>query len=136
VELSVGGVIGPDQVVRKLSACDVLLFVRGNISTRRGSAIAGIACALPVIADSGSETASPITDTGVVLVSPEQPDDRNAALLRVLSDAAYHTDLAARSRATYQAHFAWTAIAARFSVLLMARQLRLIPDFVLLLLKT
>ena len=121
VELSVGGVIGPDQVVRKLSACDVLLFVRGNISTRRGSAIAGIACGLPVIAYSGSETAAPITDAGVVLVSPEQPDDLNAALVRVLSDAAYRTDLAARSRDAYQAHFAWSAIADRFSALLSAR---------------
>jgi glycosyl transferase family 1 len=121
VELSVEGVIGPDQVVQKLSACDVLLFVRGNISTRRGSAIAGIACGLPVIAYSGSETAVPITDAGVVLVSPEKPDDLNTALVRVLSDAAYRTDLAARSRAAYQAHFAWSAIARRFSVLLSAR---------------
>ena len=121
VELSVGGVIGPDQVVQKLSACDVLLFVRGNISTRRGSAVAGIACGLPVIAYSGSETAAPITDAGVVLVSPDQPDDLHTALVRVLSDALYRADLAARSGATYQAHFAWSVIAVRFSVLLKAR---------------
>ncbi len=121
VELSVGGVIGPDQVVQKLSACDVLLFVRGNISTRRGSAIAGIACGLPVIAYSGFETAAPITDAGVILVSPGQSGDLNTALVRVLSDAAYRMDLAARSRAAYQAHFAWSAIAGRFSVLLSTR---------------
>lgn len=121
VELSVEGIVDPDQVVQKLSTCDVLLFVRGNISTRRGSAIAGIACGLPVIAYSGSETAAPITDAGVVLVSPEQPDDLNAALVRVLSDAAYHEDLARRSRAAYQAYFAWSVIAARFSVLLNTR---------------
>ena len=121
VELSVEGVVNPNQVVQKLSACDVLLFVRGSISTRRGSAIAGIACGLPVIAYSGSETAAPITDAGVVLVSPEQPDDLSTALVRVLSDSAYQTDLAARSRAAYRAHFAWSVIAARFSVLLNAR---------------
>lgn len=121
MELSVEGIVDPDQVVEKLSACDVLLFVRGNISTRRGSAIAGIACGLPVIAYSGPETAAPITDAGVVFVSPDRPDDLNVALVRVLSDAAYRMDLAARSRAAYQAHFAWTAIAARFSALLMTR---------------
>ena len=121
VELSVEGIVDPDQVVERLSACDVLLFVRGNISSRRGSAIAGIACGLPVIAYSGSETAAPITDAGVVFVSPDQPDDLNVALVRVLSDAAYRMDLAARSRAAYQAHFAWTAIAARFSALLITR---------------
>jgi glycosyltransferase involved in cell wall biosynthesis len=120
VELSVEGIVEPDQVVQKLSACDVLLFVRGTISTRRGSAIAGIACGLPVIAYSGSETSAPITDAGVVLVSPAQPDDLNTALVRVLSDAAYHGDLASRSRAAYQAHFAWSVIAARYTVLLTA----------------
>ena len=121
VELSVEGVVGPDQVVERLSACDVLLFVRGNISSRRGSAIAGIACGLPVIAYPGSETAAPITDAGVVFVSPERPDDLNVALVRVLSDSVYRMDLAARSRAAYQAHFTWTAIAARFSALLITR---------------
>lgn len=121
VELSVEGIVEPSQVVQKLSVCDVLLFVRGPISSRRGSAIAGIACGLPVIAYRGTESAAPITDAGVVLVSPDQSDELHAALVRVLSDAAYRTDLAARSRAAYKTHFAWPAIAARFSVLLNTR---------------
>jgi glycosyltransferase involved in cell wall biosynthesis len=121
VELSVEGVVEPPQVVQRLFACDVLLFVRGHISSRRGSAIAGIACGLPVIAYLGSETAAPITDAGVVFVSPEQGDDLNAALVRVLSDAPYRRDLAARSRDAYKTHFAWSAIAARFSTLLNTR---------------
>ena len=115
MELSVEGVVGPAQVVQKLSVCDVLLFVRGPISSRRGSAIAGIACGLPVIAYPGSETAPPITDAGVVLVSPDHPDELNAALVRVLCDPAYRTELAVRSLAAYQTHFSWPAIAARFS---------------------
>jgi glycosyltransferase involved in cell wall biosynthesis len=121
VELSVEGVVEPSQVVQRLSACDVLLFVRGPISSRRGSAIAGIACGLPVIAYPGSETAMPITDAGVVLVPSDQPDELNSALVRVLSDAAYRMDLAARSRAAYQTHFAWPAIATRFSAFLNTR---------------
>src|SRR5205814_4355765 len=54
-ELHVLGVLPGEDVVRSLSVSDVLLFVRGHISTRRGSAIAGIACGLPVIAFEGSE---------------------------------------------------------------------------------
>ena len=118
VELSVEGIVAADRVVQKLSACDVLLFVRGGISSRRGSAIAGIACGLPVIAYSGSETAPPITDAGVVLVPANQPRQLHASLVRVLSDVEYRNDLAARSRATFQAHFAWSSIAARFASLL------------------
>jgi glycosyltransferase involved in cell wall biosynthesis len=118
VELSVEGVAAPDRVVEKLSACDVLLFVRGGISSRRGSAIAGIACGLPLIAYSGPETAPPITDAGVVLVSADQPLQLHASLVRVLSDVDYRNDLSARSRATFQAHFAWPSIAAQFARLL------------------
>ena len=55
------------DVVRSLTVSDVLLFVRGHISTRRGSAIAGIACGLPVIAFEGPETAAPITEAGLAL---------------------------------------------------------------------
>ena len=118
VELSIEGVVTPERVVQKLSGCDVLLFVRGSISSRRGSAIAGIACGLPIIAYSGSETAPPITDAGVVLVTADQPRQLQASLVRVLSDADYRKDLAARSRAIFQAHFAWASIAPRFASLL------------------
>ena len=118
VELSVEGVLKPDQVVKRLSACDVLLFIRGPISSRRSSALAGIACGLPVIAYSGSETAPPITEAGVILVSPDQPDQLNSSLVRVLSDHGFRERLAAKSRAAYQTYFAWRAIAARFAAVL------------------
>lgn len=115
VELSVEGVIDPDQIVQRLSASDVLLFVRGHISSRRSSAIAGIACGLPVIAFVGPETAPPITDAGVILVSPDRQDQLNDALVRVLSDPNLRSDLAARSRIAYQTNFSWSAISKRFA---------------------
>jgi len=118
VDISVEGVIDPGQVVQRLRACDVLLFVRGTISTRRGSAIAGIACGLPVIAHPGSETAAPITEAGVILVPASDPEELRTALVRVLSDRVYREELAARSRAVYRAHLSWPAIAARFAEIL------------------
>jgi hypothetical protein len=68
VEAQTFGLLTPERIVECLASSDVLLFVRGTISSRRGSAIAGIACGLPVIAMAGSETAAPITDAGVVLL--------------------------------------------------------------------
>jgi glycosyltransferase involved in cell wall biosynthesis len=121
VKLSVEGVVEPEQVVHRLAACDVLLFVRNGISTRRGSAIAGIAAGLPVIAYPNSETAPPITDAGVVLVNPGDLSSLNEALVRVLSDAGFRAELSARSRAAYKAHFAWPAIAERYVALLNPR---------------
>src|SRR5262249_35912918 len=101
VEISVEGVLEESQIVERLTAADVLLFVRGPISSRRSSAIAGIACGLPIIAYAGFETAPPITDAGVALISQQNQDELNAALLGVLSDSAYRAELAARSRATF-----------------------------------
>lgn len=118
VELSVSGVLEDREVVERLSGCDALLFVRGGISTRRSSAIAGIACGLPVVAYSGSETAAPITEAGVVLVPPGNQQGLNSALLRVLSDSKYRAILAEASRNAYQKHFCWRAIAERFAAVL------------------
>ena len=126
VELSVEGVLDGTEVVERLSACDLLLFVRGPISSRRSSAIAGIACGLPVIACSGRETAPPITEAGVVLIPFDQDassrqDQLNSALLRVLSDPACRSELSAQSRQAYRQHFSWQSIAERLSGLLAAK---------------
>jgi glycosyltransferase involved in cell wall biosynthesis len=114
VEVCVEGVLPAEQVVQALSSSDVALFVRAPISSRRGSAIAAIACSLPLIAYAGAETAPPITEAGVVLVSREKKPELGEALLRVLSDADLRASLSERSTATYREHFAWEAIAGRY----------------------
>jgi len=120
VGLHVSGVLPENDVERLLRSSDVLLFVRGPISSRRGSAIAGIACGLPVIAFAGNETAAPITDAGVVLVPGENKTALGEALVRVLTDRDYHARLAERSRAAYKNHFSWDAIAVRYASVLKA----------------
>ena len=120
VALHVSRVLPEADVEKLLRSSDVLLFVRGSISSRRGSAIAGIACGLPVIAFAGSETAAPITDAGVVLVPGGNKTALGEALVRVLSDREYHARLAERSRAAYKSQFSWSAIAARYASVLKA----------------
>src|SRR6266550_5366193 len=115
VELHVLGVLPGEDVVRSLSASDVLLFVRGPISTRRGSAIAGIACGLPVIAFEGPETAPPITEAGLAFFSPQKKGDLGNVLLRVLEDEPYRTSLAQRSLLAQRQYFSWRVIAARYA---------------------
>jgi glycosyltransferase involved in cell wall biosynthesis len=117
-EVTVLGLISAEEIVRVLGSSDVLLFVRGPISSRRGSAIAGIACGLPVIAQEGSETAPPITDAGVVLVPPQNPGEFGPALLRVLTDASYRDALAERSRNAQERHFSWKVIAMSYAKVL------------------
>jgi hypothetical protein len=114
VTLFVEGVLTPEGVIERLSASDVLLFVRGPISSRRGSAIAGIACGLPVVGHWGPETASTVTEAGVILVPENDSSALSDALFRVLSDRDYRQELRARSCAAYKDHFSWSAIASRF----------------------
>jgi glycosyltransferase involved in cell wall biosynthesis len=121
VDVEVSGVLPAEEAARKLFSSDVLLFVRGPISSRRGSAIAGIACGLPVIAYAGSETAAPITEAGVVLVSVAKEEEMGEALVRVLSDSEYRASLAAQSRRVHEQFFSWQAIAARYAELILGK---------------
>jgi glycosyltransferase involved in cell wall biosynthesis len=115
-EVRILGLISADEVVRVLGASDVMLFARGPISSRRGSAIAGIACGLPVIAEEGWELAAPITEAGVVLVPEELvPEGFGAALVRVLTDPSYRASLAKRSRNAQSKYFSWSVIARQYA---------------------
>jgi len=115
VEVVIHGLLGAEEVVRKLGASDALLFVRVPISTRRGSAIAGIACGLPVVACGGWETAPPITEAGVVLLKEESKNEYGPALVRVLVDRDYRASLGERSRQAQQQYFSWAVIAAQYA---------------------
>lgn len=116
VEVRIVGLISAEEVVSVLGASDVMLFARGPISSRRGSAIAGIACGLPVIGEQGSELAPPITEAGVVLVPEElAPEGYGPALVRVLSDPSYRASLAQRSRDAQSRHFSWSVIARQYA---------------------
>ena len=115
VELFVQGVLPAQELATTLAGSDVLLFVRGPISSRRGSAIAGIACGLPVIAFEGPETAPPITEAGLALFCPERKDELGRVLLHVLQDEHYRTSLAHRSLLAQRDYFSWPAIAATYA---------------------
>jgi len=115
IEICALGVLPGGEIVRHMACCDVLLFVRGGISSRRGSAIAGIACGLPVVALDGPETASPITEAGVVFADPKRQRGLGEALLKVLSDPEYRASLAERSRRAQGRYFSWKAIATRYA---------------------
>jgi glycosyltransferase involved in cell wall biosynthesis len=113
VRLSVLGVLPTEEVSHTLAGADVLLFVRGPVSGRRGSAIAGIACGLPVVGYQGSETGFPITEAGVWLVPLGDREKLGRALAEVLMDEPLWQTLHRRSIEAYRRYFSWEAIASR-----------------------
>jgi hypothetical protein len=111
VELSILGLLPPEEIARAFATADVLLFVRGHLSSRRSSASAAIVCGLPVVACKGRETAPPVTEAGVVLVPEGDRDALADALERVLADDALRAELRQRSIAARDKYFSWERIA-------------------------
>jgi len=115
IEIEVLGLVSPQQVTETLTQSDVLLFVRGHISSRRGSAIAGIACGLPIVCYSGRDTDWPITEAGVLAVPLGDREGLAAALENVLTDPLLRKTLSDRSRSAHERYFSWSIITATFA---------------------
>lgn len=115
VDLSVEGLLPDAEVSRRLIAADALLFVRGAISGGRSSAIAAIACGLPIVAYAGPPTGHPLTEAGVVLVALGDRSALAHELARVLTDRTLWSTLHQRNLMALERYFSWEAIGARVS---------------------
>lgn len=114
VEISVLGLLEPEEITQALMEADVMLFVRGEICSRKTTAIAGLSCGLPIVAYQGTETAHPIPEAGVLLVPTGDLQGLASALTQVLQNDKLWLDLHQRSLHIYQSYFAWDVIAQRF----------------------
>jgi glycosyltransferase involved in cell wall biosynthesis len=114
IELSMLGLMPAEDLVQALASAQVLLCVRGHVSSRRGSAIAGIVCGVPIVGYRGAETGFPITEAGVMLVDLRDREGLVQALAQVLTDEKLYRDLRQRSATAAQKYFCWNAIASQF----------------------
>ncbi|MDR7505919.1 MAG: glycosyltransferase [Armatimonadota bacterium] len=114
VTVEARGIVASGEASGILERADAMLFVRGGLSSRRGTAMAGIAHGLPVVGFRTAETGWPMTEAGVVLVEPGDQRGLAEALVRLRRDPAFAAELRARSRRAYERYFSWSAIAARF----------------------
>jgi glycosyltransferase involved in cell wall biosynthesis len=108
------GRVPSSQVAQELATADVLLFTRGLLSTNRGSAIAAIACGLPVVAYGQPEPDSPLSEAGILFVPYGDREALSRALVKVLSDDDLWTHLHERNLHAYQKYFSWSSVARQF----------------------
>lgn len=101
------------DVRRILCQSDVMLCVRGPLYMRRGSAIAGLACGLPIVGYEGEAEGTPLSEAGVVLVS-RNGTALGRALSGVLSDQMALNDLREKSRHAYDTYFCWSIVAEQW----------------------
>lgn len=111
VDVSILGILTPERVAEVLADADAMLCVRGRLYPRRGSAIAGIACGLPILAYGGTAEGTPLNEAGVLLVPYRNAAALGRELARVLRDPALAHELRCRSARAYQQHFSWSVIA-------------------------
>lgn len=114
VRLENFGVVAPAQASSLLANADVQLFVRSGLSARRGSAIAGIACGLPIVGFSDEETEFPITEAGVRLLAVGDEAGLVRELVSVLREDAFRETLRQRSMEAARRYFSWERIADQY----------------------
>lgn len=114
VDLEVLGIVSSYQAGVLLVNADVQLFVRSGLSARRGSAIAGISCGLPIVGFANDETAFPITEAGVRLVPIGDADGLFRELVSVLRDDILRKALRSRSLDATEKYFSWECIALKY----------------------
>jgi glycosyltransferase involved in cell wall biosynthesis len=120
VELIVRGVLPAKEIACEFERADVLLFVRGAITPQRGSAIAGIACGLPIVGYRHEQISAPLQDAGVEWSLWQDRDGLVRGLVRVLSDPQRWMELRHRNLDIQKSCFSWSRIAERYRTILTA----------------
>lgn len=114
VEVVVRGVLPAEEVAREFESADALLFVRGAITPRRGSAMAGIASGIPIVAYRDESTGGPLDEAGIEWSSQHERSSLTRGLVRVLSDPQRWMELHERNLAVQKNYLSWSRIAERF----------------------
>ena len=114
----VHGVLPAERIADEFESADALLFVRGPITTRRGSAMAAIACGVPIVGYRGPEVSSILEAAGVEWSPWQDREGLARGLIRVLSDSQRWMELHERNLEVQKNYFSWNRIAERFQVVL------------------
>jgi glycogen(starch) synthase len=114
VEVTASGVVPAQKIAAALSDSDAMLFVSGQISQNRGSALAGVACGLPIVGYAGLAEGTPIAKAGLHLAPYRDREALARAMCDVVSDGSLWKDLHQRSLDAHREFFSWNSIARRY----------------------
>ncbi len=118
VEYQAMGILSAEEVSRVLSECDVSLFVRGRISSQRGSAMASIACGLPLVGYADGCLPAPLAEAGIVGTRCGDHEALAEAVVKVLTDEGLGRELRERSQRAFQKYLSWDVVAGQIAELL------------------
>ncbi len=121
VEVIVRGILPAEEIANEFESADVLLFVRGAVTPYRGSAIAGIACGLPIVGFRNGELGDSFKEAGIEWSPWRDRESLTRGVIRVLTDPHRWTELHQRNIAAQKKWFSWAAIAEQFCKVLEVR---------------
>ena len=104
----------PPEIAEVIRDSDVLFCVRGILNMRRGSALAGVACGIPVLGYAGEMENTPLMDAGIVAVPAHDLDALSRELIRILNDGRLRDQLRERNVAVQRMYFSWDAISKAY----------------------
>lgn len=110
IEISILGLMPAAEISDRLAKCSAMLCVRGPLYPRRGSAIAGIACGLPILGYAGGAEGTPLEEAGLVLVPYRNTTALGSALARLLASRELQEELRRRSMEAQRNYFSWELI--------------------------
>jgi len=114
VEVVVRGILPAEEIAREFQCADVQLCIRGPLTLRRGSALAGIACGIPVVGYREGKIDSPLDEAGVEWSCWQDRDDLVRGLVRVLRDPQRWAQLRMRNLRVQENELSWNRIAERY----------------------
>ncbi len=112
VEVGNLGLVSAAEISETLAGADAMLCVRGMITPRRGSVMAGIACGVPIVGYGGAAETTPLGEAGIEFVPYRDREALGGALTKILEDSDFRVSLRERSLLAQQKYFSWDAIAA------------------------
>ncbi len=108
------GVLSADKIASELESADVYLFVRGAITLQRGSALAGIACGVPIVGYKKGSVSPPLDQAGIQWAPLGDSESLARNLVQVLNDRRLWNVLHERNRRLQQSYFSWNRIAEQY----------------------
>jgi glycosyltransferase involved in cell wall biosynthesis len=114
IEVCNRGLCDALEVTRIFSEADLMLAVRGRLYLRRGSALAGLACGLPIVGYGGAASGTFIEQAGIALVPFGDRQALGRAVRDIISNADLWRDMHEKNLFIQQKYLSWNVIAAHF----------------------
>ncbi|MFZ3216183.1 MAG: glycosyltransferase [Candidatus Acidiferrales bacterium] len=115
VEACVRGICDAEEVTRIFSESHALIAVRGPFYLRRGSALAGLACGLPIVAYQGADRGAILDEAGIALVPFRDHGALGAALRDILTNPGLWQEMHEKNLRIQRDVFSWNVIAASYA---------------------